>query len=118
MPIQPPACHTIARRHGQRRVRSTRFSVLLEPLHAEACTTNGTLKRALRTNPRSWSFGAFSITIVRPGTRASGYVSEAVINLRGGSMRFDRSSGILLHPTSLPGRFGIGDLGPAAYRFA
>ncbi|MEB3310599.1 MAG: 4-alpha-glucanotransferase [Snowella sp.] len=28
-----------------------------------------------------------------------------------------RSSGILLHPTSLPGRFGIGDLGDAAYRF-
>jgi 4-alpha-glucanotransferase len=26
-----------------------------------------------------------------------------------------RSSGILLHPTSLPGRFGIGDLGPVAY---
>ncbi|HEY68091.1 MAG TPA: 4-alpha-glucanotransferase [Thermoflexia bacterium] len=32
-------------------------------------------------------------------------------------MRFPRSSGILLHPTSLPGRFGIGDLGDAAYRF-
>lgn len=28
-----------------------------------------------------------------------------------------RSSGILLHPTSLPGRFGIGDLGEEAYRF-
>ncbi len=28
-----------------------------------------------------------------------------------------RSSGILLHPTSLPGRFGIGDLGPEAYKF-
>jgi len=28
-----------------------------------------------------------------------------------------RSSGILLHPTSLPGRFGIGDLGDSAYRF-
>lgn len=28
-----------------------------------------------------------------------------------------RLSGILLHPTSLPGRFGIGDLGPEAYRF-
>ncbi|MCX7827266.1 MAG: 4-alpha-glucanotransferase, partial [Verrucomicrobiae bacterium] len=28
-----------------------------------------------------------------------------------------RCSGILLHPTSLPGRFGIGDLGPEAYRF-
>jgi 4-alpha-glucanotransferase len=28
-----------------------------------------------------------------------------------------RASGILLHPTSLPGRFGIGDLGSAACRF-
>src|SRR4030095_5559093 len=28
-----------------------------------------------------------------------------------------RSSGILLHPTSLPGPFGIGDLGDEAYRF-
>jgi 4-alpha-glucanotransferase len=26
-----------------------------------------------------------------------------------------RSAGILLHPTSLPGRYGIGDLGPSAY---
>ena len=33
-------------------------------------------------------------------------------------MNFPRSSGILLHPTSLPGPFGIGDLGPAAYDFA
>jgi len=32
-------------------------------------------------------------------------------------MRFPRSSGILLHPTSLPGPFGIGDLGPQARRF-
>ncbi len=29
----------------------------------------------------------------------------------------DRRSGILLHPTSLPGPWGIGDLGPTAYRF-
>src|SRR6478735_5857201 len=28
-----------------------------------------------------------------------------------------RSSGILLHPTSLPGYFGIGDLGPVAFRW-
>ena len=34
-----------------------------------------------------------------------------------GSMSFPRSSGVLLHPTSLPGRFGIGDLGKEAYRF-
>ncbi|HEY9597379.1 MAG TPA: 4-alpha-glucanotransferase, partial [Cyanophyceae cyanobacterium] len=32
-------------------------------------------------------------------------------------MAFPRSSGILLHPTSLPSRFGIGDLGLEAYRF-
>ncbi|HYE13684.1 MAG TPA: 4-alpha-glucanotransferase, partial [Pyrinomonadaceae bacterium] len=32
-------------------------------------------------------------------------------------MRLKRSSGILLHPTSLPGRFGIGDLGGEAYEF-
>src|SRR5512133_2138490 len=30
---------------------------------------------------------------------------------------FPRSSGVLLHPTSLPGRFGMGDLGEYAYRF-
>ena len=30
-------------------------------------------------------------------------------------MQFPRASGILLHPTSLPGDFGIGDLGPSAY---
>lgn len=33
-------------------------------------------------------------------------------------MKFARCSGILLHLTSLPGRFGIGDLGPSAYEFA
>ena len=33
-------------------------------------------------------------------------------------IRLPRSSGILLHISSLPGRFGIGDLGPEAYRFA
>lgn len=32
-------------------------------------------------------------------------------------MRLPRASGILLHVTSLPGRFGIGDLGPSSDRF-
>jgi len=32
-------------------------------------------------------------------------------------MKFQRSGGILLHPTSLPGSYGIGDLGPQARRF-
>jgi 4-alpha-glucanotransferase len=33
-------------------------------------------------------------------------------------VKVPRCSGILLHITSLPGRFGIGDLGPCAYEFA
>jgi 4-alpha-glucanotransferase len=32
-------------------------------------------------------------------------------------MKFKRSCGVLLHPTSLPGTFGIGDMGPGAYKF-
>jgi 4-alpha-glucanotransferase len=35
----------------------------------------------------------------------------------GKAMPFFRSSGILLHPTSFPSRFGIGDLGIEAYNF-
>ena len=33
-------------------------------------------------------------------------------------MSFPRATGILLHPTSLPARGGIGDFGPTAYAFA
>jgi 4-alpha-glucanotransferase len=33
------------------------------------------------------------------------------------AMNLTRSSGILLHPTSLPGPYGIGDIGPAAHRW-
>ncbi|MDX9755683.1 MAG: 4-alpha-glucanotransferase, partial [bacterium] len=32
-------------------------------------------------------------------------------------MRFPRCSGILLHPTSFPSRYGIGEIGSEAYRF-
>lgn len=32
-------------------------------------------------------------------------------------MTFKRSSGILLHPSSLPSPYGIGDLGPQSFRF-
>src|SRR5579863_1329164 len=32
-------------------------------------------------------------------------------------MSFSRAAGILLHPSSLPSRGGIGDFGPAAYQF-
>lgn len=32
-------------------------------------------------------------------------------------MKIKRSAGVLLHPTSFPGKYGIGDLGNEAYRF-
>lgn len=32
-------------------------------------------------------------------------------------MRFQRSAGVLVHPTSFPGSFGLGDLGPSARIF-
>lgn len=32
-------------------------------------------------------------------------------------MKFNRAGGILLHPTSLPGPYGIGDIGPEAHRW-
>ena len=32
-------------------------------------------------------------------------------------MEISRKSGILLHPTSLPSKYGIGDMGKAAYDF-
>lgn len=32
-------------------------------------------------------------------------------------MEFDRESGVLLHPTSLPGAYGIGEIGPEARKF-
>jgi len=32
-------------------------------------------------------------------------------------MEFSRAAGILLHPTSLPGRYGIGEIGPEAHRW-
>ena len=39
-------------------------------------------------------------------------------NRPGGALPLPRSSGILLHITSLPGSYGVGDLGPEAYCFA
>ncbi len=39
-------------------------------------------------------------------------------NRPGGALPLPRSSGVLLHITSLPGPYGVGDLGPEAYCFA
>ena len=40
-----------------------------------------------------------------------------LINFKEDIEMFERSSGILLHPTSLPGKYGIGSLGKEAYKF-
>src|SRR5579864_1164975 len=53
-----------------------------------------------------------------PGILESAMLSILTKHRRNQAMRFHRCSGTLLHPTSLPGRFGIGDLGPEAFRFA
>src|SRR6476619_7072177 len=45
------------------------------------------------------------------------FVQDNSFRPRGSRMKFNRSGGILLHPTSLPGPYGIGDLGPQAYYF-
>ena len=44
--------------------------------------------------------------------------NEKPVNLAKNPVNPDkRRSGVLLHPTSLPGTYGIGDLGPEAYKF-
>ncbi len=50
-------------------------------------------------------------------TLAEGDVAEIAIDGGAPAPPPPRSAGILLHPTALPGRFPIGDLGPAAHRF-
>ena len=56
-----------------------------------------------------------------PASRATPLVkprtSGALANGPANPMTFPRSAGILLHPTSLPGPNGIGELGPDAHRF-
>ncbi len=50
--------------------------------------------------------------------RRSGTTFKAVASDREKSPPLsDRSCGVLLHPTSLPGPYGLGDLGPAAHHF-
>ncbi len=53
-----------------------------------------------------------SVATERPIHHASGTRPDAAA-----TAPFPRSAGILLHPTSLPGPHGIGDLGPEAHRF-
>src|SRR3990172_2019822 len=46
--------------------------------------------------------------------RRTSFTATTTSKPRGYPMKFERSSGVLLHPTSLPGPHGIGDIGPQA----
>src|SRR4029453_12577981 len=70
----------------------------------------------LRGRPRS-APSSPSLSLLRtPRTARAAWASLQRAPSRRG-VSHPRSSGVLLHPTSLPGRFGIGDLGPAARQF-
>ena len=43
---------------------------------------------------------------------------STIVNLKETPVREPRAAGILMHITSLPSAFGIGDLGPEARKFA
>ncbi len=74
----------------------------------------------LRLAPRSVSLVVELADGVAPTTRVLHHSSPSAT---GGTpephapMTFPRSAGVLMHPTSLPGPCGVGDLGPEAHRF-
>ncbi len=55
--------------------------------------------------------------VARPPVRAPTLCPDGARRMKD-SRFLERTSGVLLHPTSLPGPHGHGDLGPAAHRFA
>src|SRR5215207_7490728 len=53
-----------------------------------------------------------------PITTSQRSVQDNIFKRGDSQMRsFSRAGGILFHPSSLPGPYGIGDLGPQAYQF-
>ena len=71
------------------------------------CRTSRTRCGSDRKSNGSWieaSLSSLRRVIVTPGKEEN-------------RMRLPRASGVLLHPTSLPGRHGIGDLGSEAHAF-
>ncbi len=66
-------------------------------------------------SPNSSGFG--SVDVWSYSHRQSSLIPDEQGNTKGLRLSFTRASGILLHPTSLPSDYGIGDLGEAAYNF-
>src|SRR5690606_27550704 len=94
--------------------RGDRFALASDDGRGAAGASRRQLRRrAQRQDPRA---------VPRATKTRIGAVPDAAVGAIGAgrvSTLFDRrSSGILLHPTCLPGPHGIGDLGSAAHRFA
>jgi len=58
-----------------------------------------------------------TVAQIRTDALCNNLSPSCVEQSRGVILDMQRTSGILLHLTSLPGRFGIGDMGSEAYRF-
>eukprot|EP00850_Spirogloea_muscicola_P003837 SM000016S01825 [mRNA] locus=s16:22618:27177:- [translate_table: standard] len=53
----------------------------------------------------------------RSSSAQPSWLSFGAAGCRAAHLRRNRNAGILLHPTSFPGPYGIGDLGPEAFKF-
>src|SRR5437870_5262444 len=91
------------------------YSGLLSEPHTERSAVSGaaplTALRSVRGSDETHPAGFFLPgDVIRSGQRSrGGAVDESRV------LWPHRSAGILLHPSSLPGPFGVGDLGPVAY---
>jgi len=68
--------------------------------------------------PAAQSVDAPRVGVTSAGVPRAGVPRAGVTSAAAARATFPRSAGILLHPTSLPGPHGIGDIGPEAHRFA
>jgi 4-alpha-glucanotransferase len=84
------------------------FMLLWRDLDAAGCW----LRILISSSPSG--LGALLRSQMRYAVRVSAFQGGCGDN---GAMEFQRSSGVLLHVSSLPSYGGIGDLGPAAYEF-
>ena len=99
-----------------------------QPTEADYAAKRDQIRDQVLLGKQQERFGLFVSSLVDQMTKSGkikrneeeikGWVEPAASrDCSGGDMPFPRAAGILLHPTSLPSRGGVGDFGPAAYRF-
>ncbi len=77
----------------------------------------GSFKRVFSTEEESESIPSVLTTNNGAIDAVLPPLSGALYQLQKLSVKKPRRAGLLLHPTSLPSGYGIGDIGPAAYQF-